>query len=208
MRAQKPKASEPGEAVGSPAPRPDWQGRYAKSTPKVRRQKGPIAIRFSKAVACAPTAPRAKPNAADSSLPDTKLSEPPPELVEVIGTGRSFGRWEGLAQRDPRHWHRRLQLTGVLIIGRPATGSAGDKCLHPRGLAGEGGIGLEPGHQQGRTAPTAAEPGLPPVQTGLLEFPGVAVDAERRVRHHVQMPADEVEHLLIPKPAGGLRMDL
>src|SRR5262249_18993867 len=48
---------------------------------------------------------------------------------------------------------------------------------------------------------------LPPIQTGLLEFPGMAIGTQGVLRDQVQVVGDKVEYLRIPEPAGRLSVD-
>jgi hypothetical protein len=69
----------------------------------------------------------------------------------------------------------RLDLLGVTEIRRPAAGPQLDEGGDPLGLAGEVGVGLERGDGAGGAGQEAAQDGLSPIQSRLLEFPGVRV---------------------------------
>jgi hypothetical protein len=86
----------------------------------------------------------------------------------------------------------RLDLLGVPEIRRPAAGPRLDE-----GGDAQGGAGQE-----------AAQDGLAPIESRLLKFPGVAVGAQRVVGDEVQLVPQEIKDLLVPKPQGGLAVDL
>jgi hypothetical protein len=85
----------------------------------------------------------------------------------------------GLGQGDLEGSLDRLDLLGVTEIRRPAAGPRLDEGGDAPGLAGEVGVGLERGDGEGGAGQEAAQDGLSPIESRLLEFPGVTVGAQR-----------------------------
>jgi hypothetical protein len=105
---------------------------------------------------------------------------------------------------DVRRVGRCLELEGETEIAGPAAGAGLDKHPHAGRFAGEGRIGLERPHSQGRAGEEAVQDYLTPAQARLLELPGQLVSAQSMPSNQTQVARPEIEDPLIPIPLRGL----
>src|SRR5262249_6887619 len=104
-------------------------------------------------------------------------AEPPPQPVEMVRRRDSVGRRSLMGQHNLRLGLRRMQLLSVVVIGCAATSAGSDKSSDALGFAGKGPIRLQLGHFEGGALEAPTQHPLPPIQTGLFQFPGMPVRA-------------------------------
>ena len=100
-----------------------------------------------------------------------------PQVVEMVGSRKLRGGRGRIGQDDLRHVGHSLQFASVMEVRGPAAGPGGDEGPHSGRLARERRIGFKPGHEQGRAGQTPAQNRPAPIQTRLLEFPGLSIGA-------------------------------
>lgn len=86
--------------------------------------------------------------------------------------------------------------------------ACGHKGLDPLLFAGETRMRPQFGHFQESARQATAQDCLTPVESGLFQFPGQDVGAQRMLLDQVQMSPYEIEQLQVPKPTRRLSVNL